>query len=324
MNQSSKSVIGISGVVTDKNGNKVNRAKVSLVNNKNMQLHTTTTNADGRFSFTNMNAANIDDYSAKATDQEGKRELTVSLNKNFDARISEYVRKLAFQQLLFNTSKAIDSEYFSNNDFLFQKAPKVAKANTVALDNQRRMLSSATNLMDVIKSIKPYKIMNNQIVFIGSENSINYQGGALIVLDGQQMGTDISAISNISPMEVDHINVSTNPMDIQRYTGLNSVGVIEIFQKKAKAPEGETTKGPARKYDGEYRLANPFEAAPTNLKRDTRTTLLWIPEQKVDASGQFEFTVTGRRVISDFVIDVQGVSSNGRMGAGTSEFKVVK
>ncbi|MBL7966099.1 MAG: carboxypeptidase regulatory-like domain-containing protein [Prolixibacteraceae bacterium] len=322
--QSSNTLTGISGVVTDKSGNKISKAKVSLVNNKNMQLHTTTTNSGGRFSFPNMNAANIDDYSAKATDQDGKRELTVSLNKNFDAQISEYVRRLAFQQQLFNTSKTIDPQYLGSNDFLFQKAPKVVKTNTVALDNQRRMLSTSTNLMDVIKSIKPYKIMNNQIVFIGTENSINYQGGALIVLDGQQMGTDISAISNISPMEVDHINVSTNPMDIQRYTGLNSVGVIEIFQKKAKTPEGEKTKGPERKYDGEYRLANPFEAASTNLKRDTRTTLLWIPEQKVDASGQFEFTVTGGRVVSDFIIEVQGVTNNGRLGSGRIMFSVVK
>lgn len=324
MNQSLKAVTGISGVVTDKSGNKISKAKVSLVNNKNMQLFTTTTNADGKFLFANMNAANIDDYSAKATDQDGKRELTVSLNKNFDARISEYVRKLGFRQMVTNTSKTVDPQYFANNDFLFQKAPKIVKTNTSALDNQRRMLSTSTNLMDVIKSIKPYKIMNNQIVFIGTENSINYQGGALIVLDGQQMGTDISAISNISPMEVDHINISTNPMDIQRYTGLNSVGVIEIFQKSAKVPEGETTKRPVRKYDGEYSLANTFEAAPTNLKRDTRTTLLWIPEQKVDASGLFEFTVTGGRVSTDFVIDVEGVAGNGRMGSGKIKFSVVK
>lgn len=322
--QPPKSTTGISGVVTDKNGNKISKAKVSLVNNKNMQLHTTTTNADGKFSFANMSAANTDDYSAKATDQDGKRELTVSLNKNFDALVSEHVRKLALQYSLVNSSKPVDQHYLGNNEFLFQKAPKVLKTNTIALDNQRRMLSTSTNLMDVIKSIKPYKIMNNQIVFIGTENSINYQGGALIVLDGQQMGTDISAISNISPMEVDHINISTNPMDIQRYTGLNSVGVIEIFQKKAKAPETEATKGPTQKYDGEYRLANTFEMAPVNLKRDTRTTLLWIPEQKVDASGQFEFTITGGRVISDFVIEVQGTAGNGRLGSEKAKFSVVK
>jgi hypothetical protein len=178
--------------------------------------------------------------------------------------------------------------------------------------------------MDVIKTIKPYKIVNNQIVFFGSENSLNYQGGALIVLDGQQMGTDIGAVQNLSPSDIDHINVSTNPMDIQKYTGLNSVGVIEIFQKKAKATEADAPKETNEKFDGEFRVPNVFPTEPANPKRNTRTTLLWIPDQKVDQSGQFEFNVTSGKVISDFVIEVQGTSTDGRMGTGKASFSVTK
>ena len=149
------------------------------------------------------------------------------------------------------------------------------------------MFASASSILDVIKTIKQYKITNNQIVFIGSENSLNYQGGALIVLDGQQLGTDVSTITNLSPADIDHINVSTNPMDIQRYTGLNSVGVIEIWQKKAKIVETDQKKASSEKYNGEFRIPNAFISEIGNLKRDSRTTLVWIPEQKVDASGQF-------------------------------------
>lgn len=321
--QPPKATAGISGIVTDKNGNRVDKAKVSLINSKTMQVHTTTTNTSGQFSFANMSASNVDDYTAKATDQDGKRELSVALNKNFDAKISEYIRKRSFVFEQERLLKLKNENYFADNEFLFQKAPKVLK-NNISYDNQRRMLETSTNLMDVIKSIKPYKIMNNQIVFIGTENSINYQGGALIVLDGQQMGTDISAISNISPMEVDHINVSTNPMDIQRYTGLNSVGVIEIFQKKAKAPEAIATKETKRKYEGNYRVASTFETTPPPLKRDNRTTLLWIPDQKVSAGGEFEFKITAGRVISDFLIEVQATGADGRSGSGKATITVVK
>jgi len=207
---------------------------------------------------------------------------------------------------------------------LFFKAPKVVKTNTMSLDGQRKLLASATSIMDVIKTIKPYKIVGNQIVFFGSENSLNYQGGALIVLDGQQLGTDIGAIQSISPSEVDHINVSTNPMDIQKYTGLNSVGIIEIFQKKAKATEPEVQKESTNKYEGGYRVSNVFPAESGKNKRNSRTTLLWIPDQKVDQTGQFEFEVTAGKVISDFVIEVQGTSTNGRMGSGKAGFSVVK
>jgi len=314
----------ISGFVTDKNGSKINKAKVSLVNNKNMQLHTTTTNSEGIFSFPNLYMSNVDDFSTKATDSDGKRELKVNLIKNLEGQISVYIADNMQKYTLTNSEMVANESYFANNEDLFPRAPKVMKTNTQSLDNQRKLLSSATNIMDVIKTIKPYKIVNNQIVFFGSENSLNYQGGALIVLDGQQMGTDIGTVQNLSPTDIDHINVSTNPMDIQKYTGLNSVGVIEIFQKKAQATETKTPNEATEKRDGEFRIANAFPTEPVNPKRDNRTTLLWIPDQKVDQSGLFEFEVTTGKVISDFVIEVQGTTPDGRMGCGKSSFTVTK
>jgi hypothetical protein len=55
-----------------------------------------------------------------------------------------------------------------------------------------------------------------------------------------------------------------------------------------------------------------------------RTTLLWVPNQQVDQSGQFEFEVTAGKVISDFVIEVQGMTPDGRMGSGNASFSVTK
>lgn len=314
----------ISGIVTDKSGSKVSKAKVSLVNNKNMQLHTTTTNSEGVFSFSNQNMGNVDDFSAKATDSEGKRDLNVNFIKNLEGQISVYIEDNIQKYCLLNTDRVIDENYLKNNEDLFFKAPKIVKTNSMSLDGQRKLLASATSIMDVIKTIKPYKIVGNQIVFFGSENSLNYQGGALIVLDGQQLGTDIGAIQSISPSEVDHINVSTNPMDIQKYTGLNSVGIIEIWQKKAKATEPEDQKESTNKYEGGYRVSNAFPMESAKNKRNSRTTLLWIPDQKVDQTGSFEFEVTAGKVISDFVIEVQGTSTNGRVGHENVEFSVVK
>lgn len=314
----------ISGIVTDKSGSKISKAKVSLVNNKNMQLHTTTTNSEGIFSFPSLNMGNVEDFSAKATDSDGKRELNVNFIKNLEGQISVYIADNMQKYGLLNSDRVVDQNYFNNNQDLFVKVPKIVKANTQNLENQRKLFASATNILDVIKTIKPYKIISNQIVFFGSENSLNHQGGALIVLDGQQMGTDIGAIQALSPSEIDHINVSTNPMDIQRYTGLNSVGVIEIFQKKAKMIEPEVQKGKDNKYDGVFRIPHAFPTGSANPKRDNRTTLLWIPEQKVDQTGQFEFEVTTGKVISDFVIEVQGMTPDGRLGSGKAGFSVVK
>lgn len=308
----------ISGTVTDKNGNKVNKAKVTLVNNRNIQIYSTTTNEEGIFSFAGYPSP-TDDYSVKATDQNGKHDLSVTYGKNFDAQLTAYVKQIAqTRQLLWN-DRFPNENYVNNNSFLFTKAPKPTLNNNQKLDNQRRMLESSTSILDVIKSIKPYKIMNNMIVFTGTENSFMAQGGALFVLDGQQMGTDISSISNISPLEVDHINVSTNAMDIQRYTGLNSVGIVEIFLKRGKGPEENDPKETTSKYEGRFRVPNTFETGDNE-----NTTRLWIPDQQVDSSGKFEFTIPAGKISSDFVIEVQGMTQDGRMGSGKAVFSVKK
>jgi len=244
--------------------------------------------------------------------------------KDFDAQISHFIAANSLKYSVENTDHQADRAYFSNNPELFEKTPAKAKPNTNSLDRQHNLLSATTNLLDVIKILKPYTIINNQIVFNGSGNSINFQGGALFVLDGQRLGTDISALSIISPLQVDHINISTNPADIQKYTGFNSVGVIEIFLKNGKMLEPEAKKENANKYQDGFRVPNVFPGEQPNLKHDTRTTLLWAPNQKMDGPGIFEFTVTGGKVVSDFMIEVHGISRNGRTGCGSSAFSVVK
>jgi len=314
----------ISGFVTDRSGSKFNKAKVILTEEKTGKKYTATTNSEGIFLFPELKMGELNNFTAKALDPDGKAVLTINLIKNLEGQIAVYIAENIQKYNLQRIEKVADPNYFKNNEGLFPRAPKVAKVNMQNYENQRRMFASASSILDVIKTIKQYKIVNNQIVFIGSENSLNYQGGALIVLDGQQLGTDVSAVTNISPADVDHINVSTNPMDIQRYTGLNSVGVIEIWQKKAKSVESDVKKGNLAKYDGEFRVPTPFTGESGNLKKDNRTTLVWIPEQKIDASGQIEFVVSAGKVLSDFIIDVQGITTEGIMGSGTSKITVVK
>lgn len=243
---------------------------------------------------------------------------------DFEAGISKLIAGISQKYSLLNSDQPVDKTYFSNNPELFVKYVKANRPNTIAMDTQRNLLASSTNLLDVIKILKPYKVMGNQIVFIGMENSLNYQGGALIVIDGQQLGTDISALNGISTLSVDHINVSTNVMDIQKYTGLNTIGVIEIFLKKGNRPEEPIQKESTSKYENGVRVTNIFPAEPVNLKNDQRTTLQWIPNQKVDETGLFEFTVTAGKVRSGFLIDVQGISGNGLTNSGTAEFSVEK
>jgi hypothetical protein len=238
--------------------------------------------------------------------------------------ISEYIRAVAQKYHLANQNVISDMNYLKNNPSLFIEQPDIQRSTTSKSDAQQRLLENATSLMDVIKTIKPFKLESNQILFYGSENSLMSQSGALIILDGQKMGTDVSIIQGISPREIDHINISTNPVDIQRYTGLNSVGIIEIFQKKSVSKSLSVEMKPEEnQYDGIYRIANDFHSTASQAN-NTGTSVEWLPLQRTNDQGIYEFSVTAGKVISDFEIDVQGVSGNGRSGHGKAVFSVTR
>jgi hypothetical protein len=89
------------------------------------------------------------------------------------------------------------------------------------------------NIFDIIRQAKPYQLMGSKIVFASiGMNSFNFQDGALIVIDGIKVGTDAGILSSIPVTDIEQVNVYTNPSDIQRFTGLNNAGIVEIITKK--------------------------------------------------------------------------------------------
>ncbi len=314
--------IGVWGTVLDRDGNPVPGAKVSLVNKKSLKLATQTTDFEGIFCFPEVNPGNIADYSAQAEATDGKQALKIIFDKSFDQKLRDWVVARASQ--LSDQNWALD-DYYSLNPALFGKPVKQVVQNNTK-DSYKKLLNNSTNILDIIKVIKPYQIMSNQIVFYGSQNSLNYQGGALLVVDGQQVGTDVSAISNISPTEVDHINVSTSPIDIQRYTGLNSVGLVEIFTKRGpeikerESKEEET----AVSYNGEYRLPRKFVVPEKTGDNDRRTTLYWNPDIQVTDTGQAELYFPASQVQSDFLIKVEAITPDGRVKSRVKKITVSK
>jgi hypothetical protein len=134
----------------------------------------------------------------------------------------------------------------------------------------KALLENGTPLLEVIQTIKPFSLQGNKIVFYGGSNSLMAQDGALIVMEGMQRGTDASVLQGISPFDVDRINVSTNPGDIQRYTGLNSVGLIEIWLKK-----GELTVVEPDITREDFQFKAPDYDNDSGEKTDYRSTLMW-------------------------------------------------
>jgi len=169
-----------------------------------------------------------------------------------------------------------------------------------------KMLQSGTPLLEVIQTVKPYKMEGNNIVFYGTSNSLNYQGGALIAIDGVNRGTDASILRNISSFDVAKISVSTNPIDIQRYTGLNSVGVIEIWLKKGEVQS--TSASDASNDDAVFTPVNHEDSKNPNA--DYRSTLHWYTGS-LNANEKWHQQYFNSDLLSSVVVRVYLIPTNG-------------
>jgi len=167
--------------------------------------------------------------------------------------------------------------------------------------------SQYSDMLEAIKSVQFYTLINDKIVFRGGQNSITAQDGALIVIDGIQRGSDISILKTLAPLEVASIEISTKPQDIQKYTGLNSIGVIEIWT---------TSNFGRRRFPEETAMLNmpgPFKAGPDNL--------FWRSFiQNAPKSQPLEFSTGPRQ--GSFLIRINGIDTEGNVFSGQKELEI--
>jgi hypothetical protein len=322
---------GLSGKVTDRKGNPVPNARIKVMNNRDMKLYTATADDKGFFKYQEYQPVNMPDITISATDKEGKGNYQVQTDPTISEKVGIKIKFLDYlcSESLFNSS-AIANYLVSNPNQVFEQPSyklQPAGQDKPRVESYKTLLASATNLMDVIKSMKPYNLVNGQIVFLGMINSINFQSGALIVIDGVKMGTQADVLNNITPYDVDEIHISTDPIDIQKYTGLNNVGVIEITTKKGTlvAPASGKSMPKEELYKEGIRIPRNFltaDALTSQKGKDLRTTLYWNPDLEIGPSGTTTFSVPLSEIKSGFVISAEGITSSGKIVQARQVFSV--
>jgi hypothetical protein len=292
----------LSGKVTDKKGNPIENASVMAIIHNQPFSGTMTTNRDGRFLFNEL--PKCDDVIVKATDKMGKKQYTVTLDKSFDETMEKMLLYELFKWKTESNTSALAEYYETNKDLLKQIGSENKGFKPKTPSNTERLLMSGSTVLDVIKMMKPFTINDNQIVFFGMANSILCQQGALIVIDGQKMGTSITTLEQINPHDVFSINVSTDAVDIQKYTALNSIGVIEITTKGGLDVEkdGKQEQKTVTSFDPALFMANEWKY---------QTTLLWKPNCKPENDGQLKFSFKPSDIQSDFIIEVDIKTKDG-------------
>ncbi len=189
--------------------------------------------------------------------------------------------------------------------FIIQEKNNIKKLNKMAQSvNQKNQngYSAERNIYDILMQIKPYRMENGKIIFgISSPNSINWQDGALIIVDGIKMGTDAGLLNSIPVPDIARITASTNVLDIQRYS-VNSIGIIEIFTKKSP----DFVKN---------------EEAKAKAKSKTNT-LFWGPDIMTDSSGKASVSFFNNENSTEVLISVAGMTANGVCGSSSIHYTV--
>ncbi|UCG27090.1 MAG: hypothetical protein JSV24_08955 [Bacteroidales bacterium] len=214
------------------------------------------------------------------------------------SRIYEEIEKVQFFGKYILKYNLIFPEYYSVNRRYFVKSqPKnvrVDKRNWIQGE-----LASGTSILDVIRKLKNYQLLNNKIVFYGL-NSILNQEGALFVFDGIKMGSDIRVLGTLNPHDIENIRIITNPTEVLMYTGFNPIGIIEITTKG-----DELIKDEVDEVSQEY---NP--------------TLYWNPFVVNPEEKGVSISFKSMEIKSSYNIVVQGIDERGNPLFGTGTFSV--
>jgi hypothetical protein len=254
-------------------------------------------NSSGRFSWHEILNLIETDPSVKIVDN------VADLNtiKSFDREKDNYL------------ASVLDSElkYPGNSFPIYEKndLKKLMSKNKVSDQKIQTGYTSDQNIFDIIRQIKPYQMVGGKIIFASSGiNSIAYQSGALIVIDGVMMGTDAQILNTIPVTDIERINASNNPADIQRYTALNNIGIIEIFTKKGGELKESSADSTAEKAEKQ--------------KASTGRTYFWSPGIQTDDSGIATFSYINGDQPSDVTITVEGIAKSGFVGTNNIKYSI--
>lgn len=176
--------------------------------------------------------------------------------------------------------------------------------------------SQMKDVEEIVYTVKPYKIIDGKIVFHSSSpNTLMHQQGAAIAIDGVYRGTDPSIFSTLTPMDIDRVVISTNPVDIQKYTGLNSIGIIEIFTKSGNARLNsiEDNQPQIQAVNVNIPFESPdYESGATKMKagEDQRSTLYWDAQVRTGSSGRATITFFNGDITSIVEVFAEGMSAS--------------
>jgi hypothetical protein len=218
--------------------------------------------------------------------------------------------------------KVVHTNSNADNYFITSNPKYISKLHLVKKERippYISMLESGSSIKDAIQTIKPYSLSGTKIIFVGSNNSLLSQDGALIVVDEVNRGTNASLLDNLSPYDVEEIFVSTKPIDISRYSALNSVGLIEISLKKGGSKELDNEVDID---ENAHFVAPEYENGKGETGDDYRSTLYWAPKIEIDGDGLSKVVFYNSNLISNVTGKIYFIPTIGPPSVSEFEYTI--
>ncbi len=321
---------GIEGIVYDDKGRVFPHARVILSNLKEITSYANYSDESGRFYFPFSLYNCADEFIAfRAMDTATKKNLVIKLNDenatNFlVSALSNKRLNPSFLQSNYSVIPSESSDVYDKIKFVNLASGKFSKEQNIDKHWETR-----NSILDIIKEIKNYQIMDNKIIFPGNLNSFLNLKGAVFVLDGVALGDDIEIANNIPTNDVEDIKILTDPLDVQRYSSFYCNGVIEIKTKKGIGFNDQINHSESFKNSQGFYIAKEFYspkyAQNKKLKKtDLRTTIYWTPLLNIDSTGCSKIDYYNGDITGEKIMIIQGVSPDGLAGYAQFSYSVKK
>ncbi|MBN2349117.1 MAG: hypothetical protein JXJ22_09785 [Bacteroidales bacterium] len=314
----------ISGRIYDKKDMPIDNAVITITDYLDKKIFVTNSDTTGYFStFFNTEYINLDNLEISATSDKKIKNYAIKLDNSFESEVSEtFLSDIHDWQ----EDKYVLLAKYEIPEILYSEPYESPKKKDVLYKNKqydKKQYSSFTSVVDILKTMKYFNVMDNKIVF--RPTSINYQDGALIVIDGAKTGTDIGILRNLSPSLIENIEILTEPSEYMIYTSMNTQGVIVISTTKEQplsdiSVENNTNKNTDILYDKSFVPGTAKNNSDAEIRN--RTTLYWDTDLTFNNTNEVDISFFNSGVTGNFVCVLQGIDRKGNLYFSQFKFEV--
>jgi len=191
---------------------------------------------------------------------------------------------------------------------------------------------SYSDVLSYLQSRVPGVNVEGDNITVRGYSTFSSGGGALIIIDGIPYGNDAHAIEMLKsiPMShIDRIDVLKNIINLSLFGSRGAGGVIAVYTKRGEIgiPDTYVPGLITARIKGYHKMRQFYSPAynEQNLnqeKPDYRPTLYWNPLIDVDEKGESQLEFFTSDELSDYLVVLEGITSDGRIIFGTTSFLV--